>query len=138
MSEADISRGKIFSYASAGEGIQIGWIALCREYLRGQLLEAWNILVAELGLNYIDMRDGKISDLIPEKVEWEKMYSISEETCLSSNDAMLVNVLRCSRFPFIASADFDIAYATLSREPSDKSVLVPDTLFYKKIKGLRF
>lgn len=116
---------------------QIGWVQLCREYLADQLLQAWNILVEDLKLNYLDMRSENIPDLIPEKLEWEKMYSISETTCLSSSDSMLVNVLRCSNFPFIVSADFDIAYSLLA-DGGDKTVLIPDNLHYQKIKGLRF
>lgn len=115
----------------------IGWIAICREYLQDQLLSAWDILVEQVGINYIDMRDGINSDLIPEKLDWTKMYKISEETCLASGDAMLINVLNSSKFSFIASADFDIAYSVLG-DSCNKVVLVPDNLHYKKIKGLRF
>ena len=71
------------------------------------------------------------------QIGWEKMYSISEATCISSNDSMLVNVLRCSKFPFIVSADLDIAYSLLA-DSNDKTALIPDNLHYKKIKGLRF
>ena len=116
---------------------QVGWVQICNEFLSGRLLESWNILVEDLDLNYLDMRAENISDLIPEKLEWKKMYSISEETCLSSSDSMLVNVLRCSKFPFIVSADFDIAYSLLA-DSSSQTVLIPDNLHYKKIKGLRF
>lgn len=116
---------------------QIGWVQICREYLTGQLLQAWDILVEDLRLNYLDMRGENISELMLEKLEWEKMYSISETTCLSSSDSMLVNVLRCSKFPFIVSADFDIAYSLLS-DSSAKTALIPDNLHYRKIKGLRF
>ncbi len=115
----------------------IGWVAICREYLHGQLLEAWNILVEQLGLNYVAIRDGSLTELIPEKLEWPKMYKLSEETCLATNDAMLVNVLKCSKFPFVASADFDMAYSILA-DSSNKSILVPDNLHYHKIKSLRF
>jgi predicted nucleic acid-binding protein len=116
---------------------KVGWIKLCEEYLAGRLLESWNILVANLGLNYLDMRSEGISRLIPQKVEWEKMYALSEATSLGSSDAMILNVLKCSTFPFVASADFDLAYAVLA-DPVDRTVLVPDNLHYKKIKGLRF
>jgi hypothetical protein len=115
----------------------IGWVQLCHEYLDGQLLDAWNILVDKLRLNYPDMRSDDISELIPDKLTWEKMYTISEKTCLSSSDSMLVNVLHSSNFPFIVSADFDIAYSALA-DSGNKTTLIPDNLHYKKIKGLRF
>ncbi len=116
---------------------QIGWVQLCNEYLSGKLFESWNILSEELNLNYIDLRGEELSPYMNEKVQWHKMHSISEQTCLSSNDSMLVNVLNCSKFPFIVSADFDIAYSVLASN-SKKVVLIPDNLHYKKIKGLRF
>lgn len=58
-------------------------------------------------------------------------------TCLSASDAMIVNMLRCSNLPFIVSADFDVAYAVLA-EDSDKVVLIPDSLYRNRIKGLQF
>lgn len=116
---------------------QIGWVQLCHEYLDGQLLDAWNVLVDKLKLNYLDMRSENVSELIPDKLAWEKMYAISEKTCLSSSDSMLVNVLYSSNFPFVVSADFDIAYSVLA-DSGDKTALIPDNLHYKKIKSLRF
>ena len=116
---------------------QVGWVELCREYHSDQLLQAWNVLVEGLSLNYLDMRGENISDLIPEKLAWNKMYLISENTAPSSSDSMLVNVLHCSKFPFIVSANFDIAYSLLA-DPSEKTAFIPDNQHYKKIKALRF
>lgn len=116
---------------------QIGWVQLCNEYLSEKLFESWNALSEELNFNYLDLRGEEFSPCMNEKVQWHKMYSISEQTCLSSNDSMLVNVLNCSKFPFIVSADFDIAYSVLASN-NEKTALVPDNLHYKKIKGLRF
>jgi hypothetical protein len=56
---------------------------LCREYLSGQLIEAWDILVEDLKPNYLDMRDENVSDLIPEKIDWKNMCLISETIYLS-------------------------------------------------------
>ncbi len=116
---------------------QIGWIQLCDEYLSEKLLAAWNKIQEELSLNHIAFRGEELAPYMNEKVQWHKMYAISEQTALSSSDSMLVNVLNCSKFPFIVSADFDIAYSVLASK-NDKTALVPDNLHYKKIKGLRF
>ena len=125
------------SFMPRSQSGQIGWILLCNEYLSGKLFESWNALSEELNLNYLDLRGEELSPYMNEKVQWHKMYSISEQTCLSSNDSMLVNVLNCSKFPFIVSADFDIAYSVLASS-NDKATLIPDNLHYKKIKSLRF
>ena len=116
---------------------QIGWIELCREFLGGQLLESWNVLVESLKINYLDTRGEMASSLLTKKLEWEKMYAISETTGLSSSDSMIVNVLQSSKFPFIVSADFDIAYSVVA-DSTDKTALIPDNLHYQKIKSLRF
>ena len=125
------------SFMPRSQSGQIGWILLCNEYLSGKLFESWNALSEELNLNYLDLRGEELSPYMNEKVQWHKMYSISEQTCLSSNDSMLLNVLNCSKFPFIVSADFDIAYSVLASS-NDKATLIPDNLHYKKIKSLQF
>ncbi len=75
--------------------------------------------------------------LIPHQVKWEKMYELCEATALASNDAMILKVLKCSVFPFVVSADFEPAYAVIA-DSVDRTILVPDNLHYKKLKGLRF
>lgn len=38
---------------------QIGWVELCKEFLSGRLLLAWNDIQDALSLNYIHMRDSQ-------------------------------------------------------------------------------
>ncbi len=64
------------------------------------------------------------------------MYEICEKTCLSGSDAMILNMLKSSTFPFIASADFDLAYAIVTNDDISKTIFVPDRM-YKKIKNIR-
>lgn len=116
---------------------QVGWVALCQEYLSGNLLNAWEVLAESLQLNYIDMRSGESQKYFEKELLWEKMYAISEDTCLGSSDSMLMNVLNSSIFPFIVSADYDLAYGVLQNS-TNKSILVPDNLYRRYLKGLRF
>ena len=116
---------------------QIGWIEICKEFLSGQLFLAWSDVENTLSLNYIDMRDSRTQDLFNTELKWEKMYSLSEETALSSNDAMILNVLDSSSLPFVISADYDLAYGVL-KSKSDKTILVPDSIYNRNLKGLRF
>lgn len=116
---------------------QIGWTELCKEYLSGNLLEAWSTLEEAIQLNYIDMRSDEISQLFNAPLEWAKMYSIAEDTGLGSSDAMLLNVLNSGVFSFIVSADYDIAFGVVQSK-KDKSVFVPDGLFRRHLKNLRF
>lgn len=116
---------------------QIGWVEICKEFLNNQLLQAWSTLSESLQLNYIEMRTGESDRYFARPLEWEKMYTLSEETCLGSSDAMILNVLNSSVFPFIISADYDMAYGVL-KSVEEKSILVPDALYRRHLKGLRF
>ncbi len=116
---------------------QIGWIELCKEFLSGKLLLAWTDIEDALALNYIDMRDSQNQYLFQKELKWENMYSLSEETALGSNDAMILNVLNSSTLPFVISADYDLAYGVLKSQ-TDKIILVPDSIYNRNLKGLRF
>lgn len=116
---------------------QIGWVELCKEYLTDKLLNAWNSIEADLSLNYIDMRDLESQSLFEKELEWENMYRLSEKTALGSNDSMILNVLESSAFPFVVSADYDLAYGVMQSNCA-KVILVPDSLYRRHLKGLRF
>ena len=114
---------------------KIGWIELCNEFLQNKLLNAWNEIESELCLNYVDMRDQDTHRLFESELDWKNMYRLSEMTALGSNDSMILNVLESSSFPFVLSADYDLAYGVIY-SASDKVILVPDSLFRRHLKGL--
>ncbi len=114
-----------------------GWLEICDEVL-GNLNERMAFIEKGLGLNYLRLR-GEDSDarFLNEPLSWSKMHSLLGKTCLSSSDAMLLNVLNHSIFPFIVSGDYDIAYGVLA-EPSEKTAIIPDQLYKNKVKNLNF
>nr|BFD63655.1 hypothetical protein BdHM001_23360 [Bdellovibrio sp. HM001] len=116
---------------------QIGWIEMCKEFLQGKLLEAWRGVEEALSINYVDMRDGSSQRLFQKELKWENMYVLSEQTALGSNDAMILNVLESSVMPFVVSADYDLAYGVM-KSNSEKTILVPDSLYKNYLKKLRF
>ena len=116
---------------------QIGWVNFCQEYLHGRLVAAWDLLVERLLLNYIDMRADDTKQLFRKDLDWKEMYRLSEESALGSQDAMILNLLDSSVFPFVVTSDFDLAYGTLL-STTDKVAFVPDSLFRDRIKKLRF
>lgn len=125
------------SFLPKSQSGQVGWVALCQEYLSGNLLKAWETLAESLQLNYLDMR-ATVSDKYFEKpLKWENMYALSEATSLGSSDSMLMNVLVSSVFPFIVSTDYDMAYGILQNR-IEKAILVPDGLYKRHLKSLRF
>lgn len=116
---------------------QIGWVELCKEFLSDKLRNAWTEVEEALSLNYIDMRDFKSQNLFEHELKWANMYRISEQTALGSNDSMILNVLESSSVPFVVSADYDLAYGVLQAN-GDKVILVPDSLYKRNLKSLRF
>jgi predicted nucleic acid-binding protein len=115
----------------------IGWVELCKEFLSGQLLHKWDQITAALSLNYVDMRADKTSAYFRKQLRWEDMYRLSEASALGSSDAMILNLLDCSVFPFVVTSDFDLAYGTILNT-DQKVAMVPDSLYRRHIKHLRF
>lgn len=116
---------------------QIGWVEFCKEHLSGQLLKMWQQVEDALGINYVELRASESQKFLENDLNWKTMYTLSEETCLGSNDAMILNVLNSSIFPFVVSSDYDMAYGILMSGES-KSILVPDSLYNRHLKKLRF
>lgn len=119
------------------ESGQMGWVALCREYLSGRLLKAWNEISVSLSLNYMDTRTEDTKKLMRKELKWEEMYRLAEESALGSHDAMILNIFNSSSLNFLISTDYDLAYGVTLSAP-DKSVLVPDGVYRNHIKKLRF
>ncbi len=97
----------------------------------------WEDVKDSLGINYIEIRATESQKYLEKELSWENMYVLSEETCLGSNDAMILNVLLSGYFPFIVSADYDMAYGVM-KSPAKKSILVPDSLFNRYLKKIKF
>jgi predicted nucleic acid-binding protein len=115
---------------------QSGWLEICKHFL-SDLRSTWAEAEKKLGLRYIGVREAEESKLFKKKLEWENLYRLSAKTCMASQDAMLLNLFDCSIFQILISTDYDLAYGNLA-ETNDKVVLVPDSLYEKKIKSLRF
>ena len=70
------------------------------------------------------------------KIEWVDAKRISETTCLSLSDSMILNAFQSSRFPFMVSSDFDIGYAVLASKDL-KDVVMPYSVA-KKYRDFHF
>ncbi len=114
-----------------------GWLEICKEFLN-EMPKHMKQIETDLGLTYLNLRDSEIEKrYFPSKLDWDNMYAVSATTCLSASDAMLLNVLVSSNFPFIVSGDYDIAYGVLA-ESAAKVALIPDKLYRNRVKNLRF
>lgn len=115
----------------------IGWTELCKEYLSGRLLSAWNSISEALDLNYIDIQVDDSKKLFRKELHWNSMYRLAEESALGSQDAMILNLFDCSIFPFVVTMDFDLAYGVM-RSTDEKSAFIPDNLYRNRLKKLKF
>ncbi|MNT99077.1 hypothetical protein D3C72_2418320 [compost metagenome] len=50
---------------------------------------------------------------------------------------MILNVLESSVLPFVVSADYDLAYGVM-KSSSNKVILVPDNLYKRYLKKIKF
>ena len=112
-----------------------GWLALCEDFLDGQLDFAEKSL-ADLGVEYISQHVPTQQEFFHAKIDWPDAKRIAEATCLGLSDAMIINAFQCSRFPFIVSSDFDIGYAVLASKKV-KDVVMPDSVA-KKYRDFHF
>lgn len=116
---------------------QMGWLKFCEEYLNGELEKAWHEVVELLPLNYVDMRSEDSKEFFRKKLDWTEMYRVSEKTAIGSQDAMILNLLDASVFPFVVTMDYDMAYG-VTYCTQDKVALIPDNLYrnyFKKMKS---
>jgi hypothetical protein len=112
-----------------------GWLALCNYFLDQQLDLIENDL-EKFGIEYISQHEPTQENLFSHKIEWADAKRISETSCLSLSDAMILNAFQCSRFPFMVSSDFDIGYAVLASR-NLKDVVMPDSVA-KKYRAFHF
>lgn len=115
---------------------KIGWLEICASFLRN-IQTTWQKTEETLGIQYVGVREAEDGALFSKKLKWENLYVISAKTCMSSQDAMLLNLFDSSVFDILITTDFDLAYGNLA-EANSKCVLVPDGLYLRKIKALRF
>ncbi len=115
---------KVFS-AGAFSG-NAGWLAICDAAMRGWL-EATETRLTEYGVTYISQHDEAQKPLFHKRIDWPEARSISESSGLGLSDSMILNALRCSRFAFAVSTDFDLGYAVLADINGTKDVVMPDS-----------
>lgn len=117
------------SFSAGSVSGRAGWLELCDASLSRRLPEA-EIELANLGIEYVSQNNPAQKDLFQRQIDWPDAMAISARTCLSLNDAMILNALRCSRLPLLISLDFDMGYAVLSDPDLGSDVAMPDTVVH--------
>ncbi len=123
------------SFSAGQHSGQMGWLSFCEKILTNRLQEIETLLL-EYGVGYLSQNDTQQAEFFGSLVEWPGAQKISERTCVSISDAMILNAFQCSRFPFLISSDFDIGYAVLASKEM-KDVIAPDSVA-KKYRDYHF
>lgn len=85
----------------------MSWKKFCKTYAGKMLVSEWTLLEQELGLNFVEVMEGGVSDEIESPLLWKDMVEVMGEYGLRGPDAMIVNLFSKSKFPVLITADSD-------------------------------
>ncbi|MCB0367728.1 MAG: hypothetical protein H6624_20255 [Bdellovibrionaceae bacterium] len=111
--------------ASGEKGIQL-WSSLSMAFLNPKLQQEFENLET-LGIKYLSIHNKKQRPFFVGALKWEDAIKICTNSCAGISDAMILNALQTTTFPFAISLDTDVIYAVLSN-PNLKDIVVPDDL----------
>lgn len=115
-----------------------GWLKFCSEVLEDDLQKMWETLESSIGINYLDTQDTTLTEILPQRPQWEKASEFVVNSGISMSDAFILNIFQSSTIPILVSADFDVGYAfRASGLDTDKLLFLPDKLA-KEVSRLRF
>lgn len=126
-----LNDGKLKKYRDLFEN-EIGpgsWTHFCSKFIGDKLQSEWERQVESKGINYLD---GRPSEYLTAPVEWSDAIKLIETYGIGTSDAMIINIFLQSVFPFIVTADSDVAYCLVNIN-SEKAVVVPDSLEFPGI-----
>ncbi len=104
----------------------IRWKNFCKEYISKTLISEWSVLEQDLGLNFIEILEGEVSDNFNRPVTWPDMVAIMAEFGLRGPDAMILNLFLKSKFPLLITtdADFETCLADPLLVPPEKTIFI--------------
>lgn len=133
FSDSDLKEIKQAFSAGPHSG-KMGWLYYCEAWLKGKLREEEQNLDV-LGIKYLSEKS-EHANIIDKPLSWSNALEISERSCLSVSDSMILNMLRASKITMLISNDFDMGYAALAMDGAP-DVIMPDKMA-AKMKGYHF
>lgn len=85
----------------------MSWNNFCKTYAGKMLVNEWTIMEEEIGLNFVEVMEGGISDEITSPLHWSDMVNMMGEHGLRGQDAMILNLFKNSKFQLLITADSD-------------------------------
>lgn len=104
----------------------IDWADFCSKYVDEKLTNEWQSIEADLGLNFIEVMEGKLTNLFESELNWKDMVAIMGKQGLRGPDAMIVNCFDKSKFELLITSDGDFEYCFTDpiQQMSSKSILI--------------
>lgn len=101
-----------------------GWKNFCKMFVGEMLTNEWSLLEEELGLRFIEVMDGGVSELIHHPLIWKDMIQMMGEHGLRGPDAMIMNLFSKSNLPLLITTDIDFksCFYDELQTPSQKAV----------------
>lgn len=85
----------------------LSWKTFCGTYLDQTLFNEWTVVEQEMGLNFIEIMEGAITDEFNESLSWSDMVKVMGKHGLRGPDAMIANLFAKSKFPLLITTDSD-------------------------------
>lgn len=105
--KVDESRLKKIRFELEQANGPLGWKSFCQTYVDDKLYNEWVFLEEDLGLNFIEIMEGNISDKFVEPLRWADMVKVMGKQGLRGPDAMIANLFAKSKFPLLITTDSD-------------------------------
>ncbi len=101
------------------------WKDFCKKCVGSMLVNEWGMLEEDLGLNFVEVMEGDVSDLFDSPLRWADMVQLMGDQGLRGPDAMIANLFAKSKFPVLITADGDFeSCLSDSLSASDKAIFL--------------
>ena len=130
LGEADIKGYKLLMIREQGIKGNL-WDTFCADYVGDNLAKTWDVMVENVGLNFLSMRQEDQDNHLLTRPDWGDAVKLMSQQGVSSSDAMILNMFLASKFQAILSSDTDIGIAITSVNRADKVCILPDSIIEK-------
>ncbi|MBY0384553.1 hypothetical protein K2X05_05290 [bacterium] len=83
------------------------WQSFCTKFIGSMLVSEWAMIEKDLGLNFIEIMEGDISEYFNSPLRWIDMVELMGKHGLRGPDAMILNLFAKSKFQVLVTADSD-------------------------------
>jgi predicted nucleic acid-binding protein len=83
------------------------WQLFCKKFVGNMLVSEWTMIEKELGLNFIEIMDGNVSEYFTSPLKWTDMVKLMGGQGLRGPDAMILNLFTRSKIQVLITADSD-------------------------------